>query len=99
MIPDLLHNPTVGLIPTMPFIEEGHAIDPLVSVPMAIAQRLAETAAPDPELEPQGFRSSTNGFLVCPPLLLQPLLDRDERKLAHSLRFVFPSNTAPEALN
>jgi hypothetical protein len=43
----------------MPLMEDGQAIDPFVSVPMAITQRLAETATPDPELDPQGFRSST----------------------------------------
>jgi len=50
----------------------------------------ADTAAPEPELEPQGFRSSTYGFLACPPRPLQPLDECVERKLAHSLRFVLP---------
>ena len=52
-------SPTVGLMPTMPFAEEGHTIDPSVSVPIATAHRLAETATPDPELDPHGLRSST----------------------------------------
>ena len=58
-IPERLISPTVGFIPTMPLLFEGHTIEPLVSVPIAAMQRLAETATPDPELEPQGLRSST----------------------------------------
>jgi hypothetical protein len=58
MIPARLINPSVGLIPTIPFADEGQTIEPSVSVPTATAQRFAETAAPDPELDPQGFRSS-----------------------------------------
>ena len=52
-------SPTVGLSPTIPLLLDGHTIDPLVSVPIASMQRFAETAAPEPELDPQGFRSST----------------------------------------
>jgi hypothetical protein len=58
MIPDRLTSPTVGLIPQMPLIEDGLVTDPSVSVPMAAAQRLAAVAAPEPELEPEGLRSS-----------------------------------------
>ena len=58
MMPARLTNPTVGLMPTMPLAEEGQTMEPSVSVPTAIAQRFAETAAPEPELEPQGLRSS-----------------------------------------
>jgi hypothetical protein len=57
IIPDLLTRPSVGLIPTMPLAEDGQTIDPSVSVPTARAQRFADTATPDPELEPQGLRS------------------------------------------
>jgi hypothetical protein len=59
IIPDRLSNPTVGLMPTTPLMDEGQAIEPLVSVPIAAAHKLAATATPDPELDPQGFRSST----------------------------------------
>jgi len=52
-------------------------------------------AAPDPELEPQGFRFSAQGLIVCPPRPLQPLEERVERKLAHSLMLVFPRISAP----
>ncbi len=58
MIPERLHRPTVGLMPTMPLVDEGHMIDPPVSVPMVSAERLAEAATPDPELDPHGLRSS-----------------------------------------
>ncbi len=94
-IPRRLTNPTVGLIPTKPFAEDGHTIDPSVSVPIAAAQKFAETAAPDPELDPQGLRSRAYGFLVCPPRPLQPLVECRERMFAHSLRLVFPMITAP----
>src|SRR5690349_22072735 len=97
MIPLLLVSPTVGLIPTTPFALAGHTIDPSVSVPIATAQRFAETPAPEPELDPQGFRSRAYGFFVCPPRPLQPLVECVERILAHSLRFVFPRITAPAA--
>src|SRR5258706_12150568 len=99
IIPLRLNNPTVGLMPTIPQKEDGAITDPSVSVPIATAQKLAATAAAEPELEPQGLRSNMHGFFVCPPLLLQPFVDRVDLKLAHSLRFVFPSNTAPLSLN
>src|ERR1043165_7149132 len=95
MIPARLTSPTVGLIPTREFADEGHTTEPSVSVPITAEQRFADAAAPDPELEPHGFRSSPYGFFVCPPRPLQPLDDLFERKLAHSLRFVLPSITAP----
>src|SRR5450631_3068742 len=97
MIPLRLKRPTVGLMPTIPLTEAGDTTEPSVSVPIAKAQRLADTAAPDPALEPDGLRSRMQGFFVCPPLLLQPLVDRLDLKLAHSLRLVFPSNTAPDS--
>src|SRR5215210_329424 len=86
MIPARLTRPSVGLIPKIPFAEDGHTIEPSVSVPMATAQRFAETAPPEPELDPQGFRSRTYGFFACPPRPLHPLVECVDRKLAHSLR-------------
>ena len=59
MIPVLLINPSVGFIPTIPLALDGHMIETLVSVPIAKTVKLAETATPDPELEPQGFLEST----------------------------------------
>ena len=56
-IPERLTRPTVGLIPASPFAEDGHTIDPSVSVPIPAAARFAEIPAPVPELEPQGLRS------------------------------------------
>src|ERR1043165_1221135 len=95
MIPARLTSPTVGLIPTREFADDGQTTDPSVSVPTAAVHKFAATAAPDPELDPHGLRSSTYGFFVCPPRPLQPLDDFVERKLAHSLRFVLPRITAP----
>jgi len=59
MTPLRLTSPTVGFSPTTPQALAGERIEPLVSVPIAATQRLADTAAPDPELEPEGFRSNT----------------------------------------
>src|SRR5208283_1791194 len=57
MMPPRLTRPTVGLMPAMPFEDEGHTMEPSVSVPMAAAHKFADTPAPEPELDPQGFRS------------------------------------------
>src|SRR5215471_2473425 len=98
-MPARLMSPRVGLMPTIPFADDGHTTEPSVSVPTAAAQRLAATAAPDPELEPQGLRSSAYGFRVRPPRPLHPLVEWLERIFAHSLRFVFPRITAPAVRN
>src|SRR2546422_976773 len=97
MTPDRLTRPSVGLIPTMPQHVAGETIEPSVSVPIATAQRLAATATPEPELDPDGVRSRAYGLRHCPPRPLQPLDDRVERKFAHSERFALPSSTAPAA--
>src|SRR5213592_2884991 len=57
----------------------------------------AEAAAPEPELDPQALRSSEYGLRASPPLPDQPLVEKKERKLAHSERFVLPRITAPPA--
>src|SRR6476659_1004403 len=95
IMPERPTRPTVGLMPTSEFAEEGQTTEPSVSVPIAAVQRFAATAAPEPELEPHGLRSREYGFFVCPPRPLQPLDDLVERKLAHSLKFVLPRMTAP----
>src|SRR5262250_3505978 len=95
IIPARLTSPSVGFIPTMPLADDGQTIDPSVSVPIATAEKFADTATPDPELEPQGFRSTAYGFRVCPPRPLHPLTECVDLKLAHSLRFVLPKITAP----
>jgi hypothetical protein len=73
MTPARLTRPRVGLIPTIPFVAAGQVMDPSVSVPTETAQRFAATAVPEPELDPHGLRSSTNGFFACPPRALHPL--------------------------
>jgi hypothetical protein len=55
MMPERLTSPTVGLIPTTPQYEAGETIEPFVSVPMDAAHKLADTAAAEPELEPDGL--------------------------------------------
>src|SRR5579871_4326284 len=97
MIPARLTSPTVGLMPASPFEDDGHTIDPSVSVPIPTAARFAEIPAPVPELDPQGLRSSEYGFFVSPPRPLHPLVEWLDRMFAHSLRLVLPRMTAPAA--
>ena len=85
----------MGLIPTSEQACDGQTMEPSVSVPTPTAARLAAIAAPVPEDEPQGLRSSAYGFLHWPPLPLQPLDDFEDRKFAHSERLVLPRMTAP----
>src|SRR5207245_5766358 len=92
-----LTSPSVGLMPTIEQHVDGDTIDPSVSVPIATGHRLAATATPEPELEPDGVRSSAYGFRHCPPRPLHPLEEWVERKFAHSERFAFPRITAPLA--
>ena len=58
IMPARLISPSVGLMPTIPLAFDGHTTEPSVSVPTATAQRLADVAAPEPELDPQALRSS-----------------------------------------
>src|ERR1043166_5158495 len=90
-------RPTVGLIPTMPLIDDGETIDPSVSVPTATVQRFAATAAPEPALDPEVLRSSAYGFRVRPPRPLHAFVEWLPRKFAHSPGFVLPRMTAPAA--
>src|SRR5688572_16959317 len=76
MIPERLTSPTVGFNPARPLTAAGHTMLPSVSVPTPMPARLAAIAAPVPELDPHGLRSSTYGFFVCPPRELQPDVDR-----------------------
>jgi hypothetical protein len=57
MMPLRLTRPSVGLIPTIPTMPDGHTTDPSVSVPIATTVRFAATATPDPLDEPQGERA------------------------------------------
>src|SRR5262245_4947604 len=84
-------------MPTTPLAFDGHTMLPSVSVPSATIARFAETDAPDPELDPHGLRSSAYGLLHCPPRPLQPLVDWNDRKFAHSLSASLPRITAPPA--
>src|SRR5579862_8437949 len=78
-------RPTVGFRLTMPFTDPGQTSEPSVSVPIAAAARLAATAAPLPELEPQALRSRTYGFFTSPPMADQPLTECPLLMFAHSL--------------
>src|ERR1700704_5390784 len=93
--PARLTRPAVGLMPTTPLLLAGHTMLPSVSVPIETAVKFAEGAAPEPELDPHGFRLIPYGLLHCPPRPDQPLVAVVDRKLAHSLRVVLPKITAP----
>src|ERR1700741_2120953 len=54
--PARLVRPTVGLIAATPLALPGQTMLPSVSEPKETAAKLAEAAAPEPELEPQGLR-------------------------------------------
>ncbi len=58
MMPARLTSPSVGLIPTIEQQVAGETMDPSVSVPTAAAHRFAATATAEPELDPDGVRSS-----------------------------------------
>src|SRR5262249_38309235 len=95
--PARLVRPTVGLMPTTLLTFAGQTMLPSVSVPIDTAGKLADGAAAEPELEPQALRSSEYGLWVRPPRPDQPLVEKKERKFAHSERFVLPRMTAPPA--
>ena len=94
-MPRRLTSPSVGLMPTIPQALAGQTIEPSVSVPTASGASPAATAAADPELDPDGLRSSACGLAVWPPRVVQPLVEWVERKLAHSDRLALPMITAP----
>src|SRR5215467_850822 len=95
--PARLVSPTVGLMPTTLLTLPGQTMLPSVSEPNDTALKLAETAAAEPELEPQALRSSEYGLLVSPPRPDHPLVEKKERKFAHSERLVLPRMIAPPA--
>src|SRR5439155_13695729 len=76
--PARLVRPTVGLIAATPLALPGQTMLPSVSLPNETAAKFAEAAAPEPELEPHGFRSRPYGLFVCPPRPDQPLIDSNE---------------------
>src|SRR5512142_757226 len=84
-------------MPTTPLALAGQTMLPSVSLPNDTPAKFAETAAPEPELEPHGLRLMPYGLFVCPPRPDQPLIDSKERKFAHSDKFVLPRITAPPA--
>src|SRR5215831_18722455 len=95
--PARLVRPTVGLMPTTLLTFAGQTMLPSVSVPSPTAVRLAATETAEPVLEPHPLRSSEYGLWVSPPRPDQPLVEKKERKFAHSERFVLPRITAPPA--
>src|SRR5438128_9498458 len=95
--PPRLVTPTVGLRPTTLLTFAGQTMLPSVSEPRLTAAKLAAAAAADPELDPQALRSSEYGLWVSPPRPDHPLVEKKERKLAHSERLVLPRITAPPA--
>src|ERR1700722_14701980 len=96
-MPARLTRPRVGLPPTTPQALDGETIEPSVSVPTARGAKPADRPAAEPELDPDGLRSSAYGFAVWPPSVDQPLVERVDRKFAHSDRFALARMTAPAA--
>src|SRR6185436_2921477 len=82
MMPLRETRPTVGFRPTTPLVTAGEMIEPFVSLPIATGTRFAETATPEPELEPLGFWSRKYGMFVWPPRPDQPLVPRSRSGLA-----------------
>jgi hypothetical protein len=64
MTPARLVSPTVGLIPTTEFNEDGQSMDPSVSVPSVTAAMFAAAAIAGPVLDPQGGEDRTYGFYM-----------------------------------
>src|SRR3954462_720795 len=77
----------------MPVNDEGHTIEPQVSVPIAKAASPAETIAPEPEDEPHVQHPSFQGFFAA------PLMEADAKRYpmppASSIMAALPSSTAP----
>src|SRR5260370_14868860 len=94
-MPARLVGRMVGLRPTTPLAFPGQTTLPSVSVPSETAAKFADAAAPDPELDPHALRLMPYGLLVWPPRPDHPLIDSNDRKFAHSERFVLPRTTAP----
>ena len=78
-------RPYVAFSPTTPESPAGIRIEPPVSEPMAMKQRPAATAAPDPPDDRPGFRRTSHGFRTGGKSTPQ----------AASLMVVLPSKTAP----
>src|SRR5437016_13318110 len=95
MMPARLTKPTVGLMPTMPFVVAGLTMEPSVSVPMETAQKFAAVAAAEPELEPEVLRSSAYGLRHCPPRALHPLTETVTRICGHSALLPLPYGITP----
>ena len=64
MIPAPLTSPSLGLIPTMPFALAGHTIEPYSRCRPPRRRGSRGDHDPEPELEPQGLRSSDVGRVV-----------------------------------
>src|SRR4051812_9805994 len=77
----------------MPLNDDGHTIEPQVSVPMANPANPAETMAPEPLEEPHVQHPSFHGFLAA------PLIEADAKRYpmppASSIIAAFPSRIAP----
>ncbi len=74
-IPVRLTRPAVGLMPTIPQALAGETMEPSVSVPIASGARPAATPTAEPELDPDGLRSSAYGLAAWPPRVDQPLVE------------------------
>src|SRR5580693_888440 len=68
-------RPAEVFSPTSSSLVEGTRIDPPVSPPMANIAKLADTAAPGPELDPPGVTRGSYGLSVRPYESEMPLYE------------------------
>ena len=95
--PARLVRPTVGLMPTTPFGSRGRRC---CRRSRCRAQRRRDSPRrrhPIPNSSRTDCDRSRTDCCICPPRPLQPLIEWNERKFAHSHRLVFPRMTAPPA--
>src|SRR5215472_8327233 len=81
----------VGRKPTTPHRSAGPMMEPVLSVPIAKAQKPAAVAEPRPALDPLDDSSRFQGFLVSPPNQAEPR--------ANSPVTALPRRTAPAFLS
>src|SRR5260370_30124279 len=78
--PPRLVRPTVGLMPTTPFMLAGHTMLPSVSLPMLTAVKVADGAARPPELLPHALGASAERPLPSPALPHHALVAQQDAK-------------------
>ena len=89
-MPDRLTSPTVGLMPTRPVTEDGHTIEPSVSVPTPTRREVGGDGGARARARSAGITIESVGVLRLAAAPAPTARRLRRAKLAHSLRFVFP---------